>query len=67
MRRGKRSGLLRTLSEDSAEAESDEAPADNAGPTTEADYSFEGYSVEFIDKVALLPVSTAMPVRKAAP
>jgi hypothetical protein len=42
------------------------APAGADAPiaTVEPDYSFEGYSVEFIDKVALMPVTQA-PTSKA--
>lgn len=28
-----------------------------SGSPTEPDYAFEGYSVEFIDKVALMPIT----------
>lgn len=43
-----------------------EEPGDSAAAgTSEPDYSFEGYSVDFIDKVALLPVTRAATPRKA--
>jgi hypothetical protein len=35
------------------------ASGNAAAETTQADYSFEGYSVEFIGKVALMPVAFA--------
>jgi hypothetical protein len=41
------------------EEESVDAPTDAGGQTTEADYSFEGYSVELLDKVALMPIAPA--------
>lgn len=40
--------------EDTVLSTADEGTSEAA---TEPDYSFEGYSVEFIDKVALLPVT----------
>jgi hypothetical protein len=44
-------GLTRAFGDD----EPDTAPETSAD--TQPDYSFEGYSVEFLDKVALLPVA----------
>ena len=43
----------------SEEQEGSLLPADDTGSeaAAEPDYSFEGYSVEFIDKVALMPIS----------
>ena len=35
-----------------------EASAETDGEAAQADYSFDGYSVEFIDKVALMPISS---------
>jgi hypothetical protein len=45
-----------------AEEPSDDAPTPSEAPADaesedQHDYSFEGYSVEFLDKVALLPIS----------
>jgi hypothetical protein len=47
--------------EDSTEEQEAPPPVDNNAPeaATEPDYSFEGYSVEFIDKVTLMPITQA--------
>jgi hypothetical protein len=52
--------ISRPFSDDETEAPDEmsaEKPADAAAETSEADYSFEGYSVDFIDKVALMPIA----------
>jgi hypothetical protein len=49
----------RSLGDEDADGERDPSPpgVDNASEAaTEPDYSFEGYSVEFIDKVTLMPI-----------
>jgi len=61
IRRWDRSGFLRALSEDESEPAAVDTHAEAPDETTEPDYAFEGYSVEFLDKVALLPVSEAGP------
>lgn len=47
--------------EDEEETELADAP-DSEAPV-EPDYSFEGYSVEFLEKVALMPVMRTTPAR----
>ena len=47
--------------EDEGETEPADAPESDA--SVEPDYSFEGYSVEFLEKVALMPVTRATPAR----
>jgi hypothetical protein len=59
----------RMLSDEDADAVDDlitDEPADSADATTEADYAFEGYSVDFIDKVALIPPVSAAQSRRRA-
>jgi hypothetical protein len=34
---------------------------DGTAETPDADYAFEGYSVEFLDKVMLMPISPTRP------
>ena len=61
-------GTARMLSGEDAESVDDlitDEPADSADATTEADYAFEGYSVDFIDKVALMPPVSAQSWRRA--
>jgi hypothetical protein len=41
--------------------ETGETPAESADATTAADYSFEGYSIEFNDKVGMMPITSTMP------
>lgn len=45
--------------EDEEETELEEAP--DEGSSSEPDYSFEGYSVDFLDKVGLMPVTRGAP------
>jgi hypothetical protein len=63
MRRWNGRGLARSFGDDeSEEAQAGidaENPAVGEAETAEADYSFEGYSVEFIDKVVFLPLAVA--------
>ena len=49
----------RAFSDDASEAKDSDLPDETAAP----DYSFEGYSVEFLDKVALLPLPDTDPAR----
>ena len=62
----RRRSLARMFSDDEAQAADEPAAeATEAAPeTSEADYSFEGYSVDFIDKVALMPIVTAAQSRR---
>jgi len=65
MKRWNRRGLTRSFGDEDIEEEDGSIltgdTTDSGSETTEADYSFEGYSVEFIDKVALMPVTLASP------
>ena len=62
MKQWNRRTFTRGFGEENIEAPEEEGGVAGAGAaiteTTEADYSFEGYSVEFIDKVALMPIPT---------
>ncbi len=52
--------MVRAFGDDEIETTGEEpvdAPADAGEQTTEADYSFEGYSVELLDKVAMMPIA----------
>jgi hypothetical protein len=48
--------------EEDEEVSADEAATGEEAAGEEPDYHFEGFSVEFLDKVALLPVEPARPV-----
>jgi hypothetical protein len=49
-----------------AEAEADPSVADTTLASEEPGYAFEGFSVEFLDKVALMPVTgTSVSPRRA--
>jgi hypothetical protein len=56
--------MTRALGDDETEHGA-ESGVDAAGAaedaTAQADYSFEGYSAEFLDKVALLPIAPVPP------
>ena len=45
--------------EDEEETELEETS--ETGTSSEPDYSFEGYSVDFLDKVGLMPVARRVP------
>lgn len=52
---GRFNRLARVMADDEIEA----APA-----ADEPDYAFEGYSVEFLEKVALMPIQVDVPAAK---
>ena len=55
------SNRVRTFGDDEIEATEEgpvDASADAGGQTMEADYSFEGYSVDLLDKVAMMPMAS---------
>jgi hypothetical protein len=57
-------GFTRSLTAEATEGDDGAggAAADTTtGETTEPDYSFDGYSVEFIDKVAFMPITSGAP------
>jgi hypothetical protein len=43
--------------EDDEDSDARSGPAEASAPEDEPDYSFEGFSVEFLDKGVLLPVT----------
>ena len=65
MKRWNGRGLARSFDDGETDEDGGVILADDATDgdweTVESDYSFEGYSVEFIDKVALMPLPTVTP------
>ena len=59
MGRWRHAGWARSFGEEEPVADDTPRAGEEAPPTAEADYSFEGYSVEFLDKVALMPAAPA--------
>jgi hypothetical protein len=66
MKSWNRRGLTRGFGDEETEEEDGDVltaePTDSGSEIAEPDYSFDGYTVEFIDKVAFMPVTSASPV-----